>query len=484
MNADEQKTMLAKSTPAQKRTAYEMGIGINGCQSRKNQQKQQKRDQYTDLDRLNYVTNKENKTYDLFGQGLESWKQGVTGKQSSKDTTQLKNQFDDHEYSVLSGIPKGGKRHNALSETLPKIKSTFLQQGEQFAADKLNERSQTVLDKGLQRIANSSFGAKDENDIQAHDDQAFELINKYVLSEAKFDEKDADAMYDKYLGYAGVDLEKARASENEDVPGAKPDFKMKDAEMYAENDTGTMSDAGGEEKAEDAELQIPEEQDEVYDGNQYRGKVKEDSVEATSDTVHEGADQTKRQGPKEATKAVEPPEQRAQLREVTPQVPESIRKKDKQNERSAYTPEPYMGRKFNTRPKGEEGPTLTFDNNNTDNPSPDLAVHSDLATAVEEVAAETGLDLNINSTTGGEHSSSQSRHYQGKAVDINKINGLPVDHPDNIENVKKLQGAMSKHKGMRECFGPHLQEQIKNKGREKKPGMTGGHKGHIHFAVQ
>ena len=86
MNADEQKTMLAKSTPAQKRTAYEMGIGINDSQSRKNQQKQQKRDQYTDLDRLNYVTNKENKTYDLFGQGLESWKQGVTGKQSSKDT--------------------------------------------------------------------------------------------------------------------------------------------------------------------------------------------------------------------------------------------------------------------------------------------------------------------------------------------------------------------------------------------------------------
>jgi hypothetical protein len=31
------------------------------------------------------------------------------------------------------------------------------------------------------------------------------LINKYVLSEAKFDEKDADAMYDKYLGYAGVE---------------------------------------------------------------------------------------------------------------------------------------------------------------------------------------------------------------------------------------------------------------------------------------
>ncbi|CCH48492.1 protein of unknown function [Pseudodesulfovibrio piezophilus C1TLV30] len=56
-------------------------------------------------------------------------------------------------------------------------------------------------------------------------------------------------MYDKYLTYAGVDLKKARASENEDVPGAKPGFKMEDAEMYAENDTGTASDAGGEKRA-------------------------------------------------------------------------------------------------------------------------------------------------------------------------------------------------------------------------------------------
>jgi hypothetical protein len=117
--------------------------------------------------------------------------------------------------------------------------------------NKLNERSQNVLDKGLQRLAKGALGASDENGIQAHDDQAFDLINKYVLSEAKFDGKDADAMYDKYLSYAGVDLEKARASENQEVPGAKPGFKMEDGEMYAENDTGTISDAGGGEKVED-----------------------------------------------------------------------------------------------------------------------------------------------------------------------------------------------------------------------------------------
>jgi len=137
-----------------------------------------------------------------------------------------------------------------LSETLPKIKKGFLQQGHQFALDKLNERSRSVLDKGLQRLAKGALGASGDNDIQAHDDAAFDLINKYVMSEAKFDENDANAMYDKYLSYAGVDLEKARASENEEVPGAKPGFKMEDAEMYAENDTGTVSDAGGKEETE------------------------------------------------------------------------------------------------------------------------------------------------------------------------------------------------------------------------------------------
>jgi hypothetical protein len=94
----------------------------------------------------------------------------------------------------------------------------------------------SVLDNGLQRIAQRALGAKGEEGIQAHDDAAFDLINKYVLSEARFDEKDADAVYNKYLGYAGVDLEQARTFENEE---------------------------------------IPEGQDEIYDGNQYQGKVED-----------------------------------------------------------------------------------------------------------------------------------------------------------------------------------------------------------------
>jgi GH24 family phage-related lysozyme (muramidase) len=77
-------------------------------------------------------------------------------------------------------------------------------------------------------------------------------------------------MYDKYLKYAGVDLKEARIPENKELPETKAGFEMEDAET----DTGTMSDAGGKEKADDADFQIPKGQDEIYDGNQYRGKMK------------------------------------------------------------------------------------------------------------------------------------------------------------------------------------------------------------------
>jgi hypothetical protein len=213
MNPDEQKKMLGNATPGQRKTALEMGIGFKN--QNQQQQRQQKRDAYHDLDRLNTIVENENEAHDFFGKSLVNWQKSVTGKKPSKDATNLKKQFDEYEHGILSNYPKEGKRHGALSETLPKIKDDFLKQGHQFALNKLNERSQNVLDKGLQRLAKGALGAGDENGIQAHDDQAFDLINKYVLSEAKFDGKDADAMYDKYLSYAGVDLEKARASENE-----------------------------------------------------------------------------------------------------------------------------------------------------------------------------------------------------------------------------------------------------------------------------
>jgi hypothetical protein len=118
MNPDKQKKILGNATPGQRKTALEMGIGFKN-QNKQQQQRQQKRDAYHDLDRLNTIVEKENEAHDFFGKGLVDWQKSVTGKKPSKDATNLKKQFDGYEHGILSNYPKGGKRHEALSETLP-----------------------------------------------------------------------------------------------------------------------------------------------------------------------------------------------------------------------------------------------------------------------------------------------------------------------------------------------------------------------------
>ncbi|WFS63056.1 hypothetical protein LF599_02545 [Pseudodesulfovibrio thermohalotolerans] len=259
MDPDEQKKILGNATPGQRKSALELGIGFNN-QNQQQQQRQQKRDAYHDLDRLNTIVEKENEAHDFFGKGLADWRKNVTGSNPSRDATNLKKQFDDYEHSILSSVPKGGKRHEALSKSLPGIKDGFLKQGHQFAVDKLNERSRSVLDKGLRRIAQGALGARDEDGVKAHDDAAFDLINKFVLSEAKFDEKDADAMYGKYLGYAGVESDKPKAAKADAGKDAINEKTAKaiafggDVDLDPENIPNGLDDSlsGRDEKEEQA----------------------------------------------------------------------------------------------------------------------------------------------------------------------------------------------------------------------------------------
>jgi len=71
-----------------------------------------------------------------------------------------------------------------------------------------------VLGNVLKRIAKDALGARTDEEFQEHDNRAAGLINKYVLSEAKFNEKDADVFYDQFLKDAGMPSEAELAEQD------------------------------------------------------------------------------------------------------------------------------------------------------------------------------------------------------------------------------------------------------------------------------
>jgi hypothetical protein len=101
---------------------------------------------------------------------------------------------------------------------------------------------------------------------------------------------------------------------------------------------------------------------------------------------------------------------------------------------------------------------------------------------IENVVRETGLSININSTTGGAHAPG-SRHPGGMAVDINRINGCPVSQNNN--NVQRLQDAFNQQSNILENYGPALNTRTEQGGtREDRPGQAAGHQTHIHVSGQ
>lgn len=138
-------------------------------------------------------------------------------------------------------------------------------------------------------------------------------------------------------------------------------------------------------------------------------------------------------------------------------------------------------RHINSKPGGENGPTITFKNDDPNGPSTDVVVDADLATMVEEVAVSTGYDININSTTGG-HTSGP--HVQGRAVDINRINGLRVDDPNNLY-IKSLQEAFINHGNANQVLGPVYNVNIWNGSSTQiqNQRLINAHRDHLHINV-
>jgi len=139
-------------------------------------------------------------------------------------------------------------------------------------------------------------------------------------------------------------------------------------------------------------------------------------------------------------------------------------------------------RLINSQPAGPNGPQITFNNDVRGGPSTNLAVDENFANMIETVATETGLSFNINSTRGGHHART-SRHYQGKACDINQINGRPVNPQNPLAKV--LQDALQNQDDIRENFGPaSVTKTLSNGDVQNMPQVSSQHRTHIHVSGQ
>jgi len=146
-----------------------------------------------------------------------------------------------------------------------------------------------------------------------------------------------------------------------------------------------------------------------------------------------------------------------------------------------------LDRRINPFPAGPNGPQITFINDVPGGPSTDLPVSDATAEMIENVVRETGLSININSTTGGKGVHEPlSRHFRGMSVDIDKICGVPVSQFN--EYGQALQDAFNRQNNIRENFGPSLNTKTLRDGTQlnwgNKPKIVENHRTHIHVSGQ
>ncbi|NNG04021.1 MAG: hypothetical protein HKM95_07960 [Inquilinus sp.] len=101
-------------------------------------------------------------------------------------------------------------------------------------------------------------------------------------------------------------------------------------------------------------------------------------------------------------------------------------------------------------PGGPQGPIITFHNDVAGDPNRDMPVREELAAAVEAAALRLGLNVNVNST----RRSNSAPHSEGRAVDINRIDGMRVDDPRNRANAERLQRELMSMPGVNQVLGP------------------------------
>ena len=128
---------------------------------------------------------------------------------------------------------------------------------------------------------------------------------------------------------------------------------------------------------------------------------------------------------------------------------------------------------------------ITFNNDVTGGLTTDQRVKFETADVVEGAVHQTGLNVNINSTTGGHPEENQ--HTKGEAFDINRINEQKVVDPATRDDVNTLQQALRDQPGIFRNYGPTQQTKthIRNGVRSDFPipSQAKEHKNHIHGSV-
>ena len=103
---------------------------------------------------------------------------------------------------------------------------------------------------------------------------------------------------------------------------------------------------------------------------------------------------------------------------------------------------------------------------------------------LRQAALELGVDINVNSTTGGDHDP-RSDHYIYEAIDINRIDHRPVGDPTVRDLVERLQDFFAQQPYNRENFGPTRNDKAYTP-RGKRiptPSAAAKHRDHVHLSL-
>ena len=144
-------------------------------------------------------------------------------------------------------------------------------------------------------------------------------------------------------------------------------------------------------------------------------------------------------------------------------------------------------KRIGRKPGGDDGPTVTFNNDIPGGDSADHPVHPNLADVFMDVLStdavrDAGIvNVNVNSTVR----SSTGPHSDARSADINRINDMRVDddNPANRHRVRVLQEALKNHPNTNQILGPEINENLWDGSLPPEQELIDLHKDHIHVTV-